>query len=70
MSLGGRDLKNAPTVSIEPVIYRSLGGHHIHYATATYVCIDYTGNLSKKVINHSRHVSSGTGILHNEVANR
>ncbi|KAH3867561.1 hypothetical protein DPMN_030693 [Dreissena polymorpha] len=27
--------KNAPTVGIEPVISRSLGGHHIHYTTAT-----------------------------------
>ncbi|KAH3876773.1 hypothetical protein DPMN_000623, partial [Dreissena polymorpha] len=31
----GEDLKNAPAVGIEPVTSRSLGGHHIHYATAT-----------------------------------
>ncbi|KAH3730317.1 hypothetical protein DPMN_056300 [Dreissena polymorpha] len=29
------DLKNAPTVGIEPMTSRSLGGHHIHYITAT-----------------------------------
>ena len=31
----GGDLKNAPTVGIEPMTSLSLGGHHIHYATAT-----------------------------------
>ncbi|KAH3864905.1 hypothetical protein DPMN_027938 [Dreissena polymorpha] len=31
----GGDLKNAPTVGIEPMTSRSLGGHHIHYTTAT-----------------------------------
>ncbi|KAH3872904.1 hypothetical protein DPMN_036127 [Dreissena polymorpha] len=31
----GGDLKNAPTVGIEPVTSRSRGGHHIHYTTAT-----------------------------------
>ncbi|KAH3699132.1 hypothetical protein DPMN_074086 [Dreissena polymorpha] len=29
------DRKNAPTAGIEPVTSRSLGGHHIHYTTAT-----------------------------------
>ncbi|KAH3696324.1 hypothetical protein DPMN_083786 [Dreissena polymorpha] len=29
-----RDLKNAPTLGIEPMTCRSLGGHHIHYAMA------------------------------------
>ncbi|KAH3824286.1 hypothetical protein DPMN_126120 [Dreissena polymorpha] len=31
----GGDLKNAPIVGIDPVTSRSLGGHHIPYATAT-----------------------------------
>ncbi|KAH3735431.1 hypothetical protein DPMN_041959 [Dreissena polymorpha] len=35
----GGDLKNAPTVGIEPVISPSLGGQHIHYATAILVII-------------------------------
>ncbi|KAH3699475.1 hypothetical protein DPMN_074431 [Dreissena polymorpha] len=30
------DQKNAPTAGIEPVTSRSLGGHHIHYTTATF----------------------------------
>ncbi|KAH3856334.1 hypothetical protein DPMN_098920 [Dreissena polymorpha] len=34
----GGYLKNARTVGIDPVTSRSLGGHHIHYATAT-VCL-------------------------------
>ncbi|KAH3822562.1 hypothetical protein DPMN_124346 [Dreissena polymorpha] len=33
----GRDLKNAATVGIESMTSRSLGGHHIHYATATFI---------------------------------
>ncbi|KAH3884281.1 hypothetical protein DPMN_008260 [Dreissena polymorpha] len=37
----GEDLKSAPTVGIEPVTSRSLGGHHIHYTTAT--TVDCTG---------------------------
>ncbi|KAH3749558.1 hypothetical protein DPMN_184058 [Dreissena polymorpha] len=31
------DRKNAPTAGIEPVTSRSLGGHHIHFTTATFV---------------------------------
>ncbi|KAH3889081.1 hypothetical protein DPMN_013130 [Dreissena polymorpha] len=29
----GEDVKNAPTVGIEPVTSRSLGEHHINYTT-------------------------------------
>ena len=33
----GGDLKNATTVGIEPMTYRLLGLHHIHYTTAIYM---------------------------------
>ena len=32
------DVKNVPTVGFEPMTLRSLGRHHIHYATATCMC--------------------------------
>ncbi|KAH3863370.1 hypothetical protein DPMN_026355 [Dreissena polymorpha] len=34
LGIYGEDLKNALTVVMEPMTSRSLGGHHIRYATA------------------------------------
>ncbi|KAH3895412.1 hypothetical protein DPMN_019576 [Dreissena polymorpha] len=43
------DLKNAPTVGIEPETSRSLGGHHIHYTTAILAQnnMDYTAKAEQ-----------------------
>ncbi|KAH3876838.1 hypothetical protein DPMN_000688 [Dreissena polymorpha] len=45
------DLKNAPTVGIEPMTSLLLGGHHIHYTTAT----------SSKTCDTDFSISSGGG---------
>ncbi|KAH3866891.1 hypothetical protein DPMN_030014 [Dreissena polymorpha] len=43
----GGDLKNAPSVGIEPMTARSLGGHHIHYTTATLTPSHWTNEITR-----------------------
>ena len=52
------DLKNDPTVGIEHMTW-SLGGHHIHYVTATYMYAYYNTCVSKQRVRSKERSHSG-----------